>query len=161
MIAGIADLVLRDEYDLLLWRAIEGASRLIRNGKFTLPKSSIEALEKWTRDTDPVRAWIEARVRPTRNPNRDVGYTRTDLFQQFETWATLNGHRKDRLPKCPEFIDRLAEDFPAIRHRCEQDRRVRGITVLSEDGQTNPCCVRASYSVTVRSTDPFMLCLSE
>ena len=97
MIAGIADLILRNEYDLLLSWAIEGASRLIRNGKFTLPKSSIEALEKWTRDTDPVRAWIEARVRPTDNPKRDVGYTRTALFQLFETWAVENGHRKDRL----------------------------------------------------------------
>jgi P4 family phage/plasmid primase-like protien len=138
MIAGIADLILRDEYDLLLSWAIEGASRLIRNGKFTLPKSSIEALEKWTRDTDPVRAWIEARVRPTANPKRDVGYTRTALFQLFETWAVENGHRKDRLPRCPEFIDRLAEDFPAILHRCEQDRRVRGITVLPEDWADKP-----------------------
>jgi P4 family phage/plasmid primase-like protien len=138
MIAGIADLILRDEYDLLLAWAIEGASRLIRNGKFTLPKSSIEALEKWTRDTDPVRAWIEARVRPTANPKRDVGYTRTALFQEFETWAIANGHRKDRLPKCPEFIDRLAEDFPEIRHRREQDRRVRGITLLPDDWADKP-----------------------
>ena len=138
MIAGIADLILRDEYDLFLSWAIEGASRLIRNGKFTLPKSSIEALEKWTRDTDPVRAWIEARIRPTTNPKRDVGYTRTALFQQFETWAVENGHRKDRLPKCPEFIDRLAEDFPVVLHRSEQDRRVRGIIILSEDGADKP-----------------------
>ena len=138
MIAGIADLILRDEYDLLLGWAIEGASRLIRNGKFTLPKSSIEALEKWTRDADPVRAWIEARVRPTANPRRDVGYTKTALFQEFETWAVENGHRKDRLPKCPEFIDRLAEDFPVVLHRGEQDRRVRGIIVLSEDWADKP-----------------------
>jgi P4 family phage/plasmid primase-like protien len=138
MIPGIADLILREEYDLLLGWAIEGASRLIRNGKYTLPKSSIEALEKWTRDTDPVRAWIEARVRPTANPKRDVGYTRTALFQQFETWATENGHRKDRLPKCPEFIDRLAEDFPVVLHRSEQDRRIRGVLVLSEDGVDKP-----------------------
>jgi hypothetical protein len=138
MIVGIADLILRDEYDLLLAWAIEGASRSTRNGKFTLPKSSIEALEKWTRDTDPVRAWIEARVRPSTNAKRDAGYTRTVLFQMFETWAVENGHRKDRLPKCPEFIDRVAEDFPAVLHRCEQDRRVRGITVLSEDWADKP-----------------------
>jgi P4 family phage/plasmid primase-like protien len=138
MIPGIAELILRAEYDLLLGWAIQGASRLIRNGKYTLPKSSIEALEKWTRDTDPVRAWIEARVRPTMNPKRDVGYTRTALFQQFETWAVENGHRKDRLPKCPEFVDRLAEDFPVVLHRWEQDRRIRGIIVLSEDGVDKP-----------------------
>jgi hypothetical protein len=95
-------------------------------------------LEKWTRDTDPVRAWIEARVRPTADPTRDTGYTRTALFQLFETWAVENGHRKDRLPKCPEFIDRLAEDFPIVLHRCEQDRRVRGITVLPEDWADKP-----------------------
>ena len=138
MIAGIADLILRDEYDLLLAWAIEGTSRLIRNGKFTLPRSSIEALEKWTRDTDPVRAWIEARVRPTADSKQDAGYTRTALYQDFSTWAVDNGHRKDRLPKCPEFIDRLAEDFPVARHRCEQDRRIRGITVLSEDWADRP-----------------------
>jgi len=138
MIAGIADLILRVEYDRLLSWAIEGASRLIQNGKFTSPKSSIEALEKWTRDTDPVRAWIEARVRPSANPKRDVGYTRTAVFQLFQDWAVENGHRKDRLPKSAEFIDRLAEDFPGIRHRCEQDRRIRGITVLSEDWADQP-----------------------
>jgi P4 family phage/plasmid primase-like protien len=138
MIAGIADLILRDEYDLFLAWAIEGASRLIRNGKFTLPKSSIEALEKWTRDTDPVRAWIEARVRPTPNPKRDAGYTRTAIFQLFESWAVENGHRKDRLPKSAEFIDRLAEDFPEVLRRCEQDRRVRGIIVLENDWADQP-----------------------
>lgn len=143
MIAGIADQILRDEYDLFLAWAIEGASRLIRNGKFTLPKSSIEALEKWTRDADPVRAWIEARVRPTSDPKRDVGYTRTEIFQLFQDWAVQNGHRKDRLPKSAEFIDRLAEDFPAVLHRCEQDRRVRGITVLSDDWADKPV-LRAS-----------------
>jgi phage/plasmid-associated DNA primase len=111
---------------------------LIRNGKFTLPKSSIEALEKWTRDADPVRAWIEARVRPSMNPKRDAGYTRTAIFQLFQDWAVENGHRKDRLPKSAEFIDRLAEDFPAILRRCEQDRRVRGITVLDDDWADRP-----------------------
>jgi hypothetical protein len=85
-----------------------------------------------------VRAWIEARVRPTTNPKRDAGFTRTALFQQFEIWAVENGHRKDRLPKCPEFIDRLAEDFPVVLHRWEQDRRVRGIVVLSEDWAEKP-----------------------
>jgi P4 family phage/plasmid primase-like protien len=143
IIAGIADQILRDEYDLFLAWAIEGASRLIRNGKFTLPKSSIEALEKWTRDADPVRAWIEARVRPTSDPKRDVGYTRTEIFQLFQDWAVENGHRKDRLPKSVEFIDRLAEDFPAVLHRCEHDRRIRGITVLPDDWAGKPV-LRAS-----------------
>ena len=85
-----------------------------------------------------MRAWIEARVRPRLDPKRDVGYTRTAVFQLFLDWAVDNGHRKDRLPKSAEFIDRLAEDFPAIRHRCEQDRRIRGITVLSEDWVDRP-----------------------
>ena len=88
---------------------------MIRNGKFTLPRSSTQALEKWTRDTDPVRAWIEARVRPSGNPKGDVGYARTAVFEQFVIWAVQNGYRKDRLPKSPEFIDRLAADLPAIR----------------------------------------------
>jgi P4 family phage/plasmid primase-like protien len=138
MIAGIADLILRDEYELFLAWAIEGASRLIRQGKFSMPKSSIEALEKWTRDTDPVRAWIEARVRPTPDPKRDAGYTRTAIFQLFESWAVENGHRKERLPKSAEFIDRLAEDFPEVLRRCEQDRRIRGIIVLENDWGDRP-----------------------
>jgi hypothetical protein len=37
---------------------------------------------------------------------------RTAQTSLFEAYAIENGYRKERLPKCPEFIDRLAEGFP-------------------------------------------------
>jgi hypothetical protein len=63
---------------------------------------------------------------------------RTAQTSLFEAYAIENGYRKERLPKCPEFIDRLAEDFPAVLQRFEHDRRVRGITVLPEDWADAP-----------------------
>jgi hypothetical protein len=109
-----------------------------------------------------VRAWIEARVRATTNPKRDAGYTRTALFELFETYAVENGYRKDRLPKCPEFIDRLAEDFPAIRHRALS--RIGAFAASpswTTIGRTDPNCESATSTTTDRSIKAFMVFSTE
>jgi len=134
-IANIGERVLAEESDLLLAWAVEGAARLIRQGHFTQPKSSEAALEKWTRDTDPVRGWIALRVEPGdyNDGSEYDGYTRPVLYQLFKEWAEENGYRKDRLPGLPEFMDRLAEDFPEVLKRRKDSRRIHGITVLLAD----------------------------
>ena len=57
--------ILRDESDLLLHFAVEGACRLIRQRDFTLPASSQELLQRWARSVDPVRGWVAARLEVT------------------------------------------------------------------------------------------------
>jgi hypothetical protein len=113
-------------------RAIEGAARVICNGGFTVPTSSVAALARWTSDADVVKAWIEERVRPSKDSMAHIGYIRRDAYGLFEEWALANYHRKDRLPSLNEFVDRLAEDFPSCK-RSKDSRRLRGITILSSD----------------------------
>jgi P4 family phage/plasmid primase-like protien len=124
--------IIETEYSLLLSWAIEGAARVIRNGGFTVPASSVAALARWTSDTDVVKAWIEERVRPSSEGTAHIGYIRRDAYTLFEEWALANHHRKDRLPSLNEFVDRLAEDFPTCK-RSKDSRRLRGITILLSD----------------------------
>jgi P4 family phage/plasmid primase-like protien len=135
MISDLGERILDEEMSELLGWAIGGASRLIRKGEFTTPPSSAAALEKWTRDTDPVRGWIALRVEQGEDEHvmQHDGYSRPELYANFKEWAEQNGYRKDRLPGLPEFIDRLAEDFPVVLKRRENSRRIRGITVLTAD----------------------------
>jgi P4 family phage/plasmid primase-like protien len=137
MIELIADRILDEEPDLLLAWAVAGAARLIRHGGFTVPPSSIAALQEWLRNTDPVKAWTVARVRPGETPevvNHD-GYQKPDIYKGFNYWAEQNGYRKDRLPGLPEFFNRLAEDYPCVLKRRNDSRRIRGITILPSDDE--------------------------
>jgi P4 family phage/plasmid primase-like protien len=124
--------IIDNEYGLLLSWAIEGAARVIRDGGFTVPASSVAALARWTSDTDAVKAWIEERVRPPNDGTAHIGYVRRDAYTLFEEWALANHHRKDRLPSLNEFVVRLAEDFPSCK-RSKDSRRLRGITILLSD----------------------------
>jgi P4 family phage/plasmid primase-like protien len=124
--------IIENEFDLLLSWAIEGAARVIRNGGFTVPASSVAALARWTADTDVVKAWIEERVRPAKEGTEHLGYIRRDAYTLFAEWAEANHHRKDRLPSLSEFVDRLAEVFPSCK-RTKDSRRLRGITILFSD----------------------------
>ena len=135
MIPELDEKIIGHESDLLLAWAVEGASRLMRAGRYTQPKSSIEALMKWTRDTDPVRGWMALRVLlgETEEVSDVGGYQRPYLYSSFLEWAKDNGYRQDRLPGRPEFLDRLAEDFPSVRERTSTSRKVRGITILHFD----------------------------
>jgi putative DNA primase/helicase len=118
--------IIDNEYSLLLSWAIEGAARVIRNGGFTVPTSSVAALAQWTSDADVVKAWIQERVRPSSDGIAHIGYKPRDAYTLFEEWALANHHRKDQLPSLNEFVDRLAEDFPSCK-RASNSRRLRGI----------------------------------
>ena len=131
-VEDIHEQIIETEFDLLLSWAIEGAARVIRNGGFTVPTSSVAALARWTADTDVVKAWIEERVRPAKEGTEHFGYIRRDAYTLFEEWALANHHRKDRLPSLSEFVDRLAEVFPSCK-RTKDSRRLRGITILFSD----------------------------
>jgi putative DNA primase/helicase len=131
-VEDIVQQIIAKEYSLLLSWAIEGAARVIRNGGFTIPASSVAALNRWTADADVVKAWIEERVRVSSDGTAHIGYIRRDAYCLFEEWALANHHRKDRLPSLTEFVDRLAEVFPSCKRK-SGSRRLRGITILLSD----------------------------
>lgn len=132
MIPDIGTKILKREYQLLLSFAIEGACRLIRQQAFTIPQSSIDALDGWIVDADPVTAWRMERVRETQDKPGDPGYKPSDVYDMFHTWAMVNHYSSRTLPKPPEFRERMAEVYPGCK-RTAKGNRFKGIVILSSD----------------------------
>lgn len=125
--------ILEHEYSLLLSWAIAGAQRIIERGGFTIPPSSVHALQRWMQDVDAVKCWIVERVRESNMaPKIDPGYQRKDAYDLFLSWATENHYDRRKLPGMHEFVDRLAEVFPLCK-RTSDSRRLRGISIMLGD----------------------------
>ena len=106
-IENIGRRIAEDEADLLLAWAVEGASRLIRNHNFTIPKSCEQPLIDWIYDADPVLAWLEqcTEVTATLDDQRRV---RTNVaYSNFSNWAMAEGFNRDKLPAINGFTQRV------------------------------------------------------
>ena len=88
VIVDIHDKILNEEPDELLSFAVEGASRLIRNGNFTIPPSSHLLLNHWVLMADPVLRWAKERVQITDEENV---VTSAELYRDFEWWSHQQG----------------------------------------------------------------------
>jgi len=96
--------ILRDEADLLLDFAVEGACRLIRQRDFTIPLSSRELLQGWVRDADPVRGWAADRLVVTSDENFIMV---SELYADFINWAYSQGLKREYLTSAVAFGKRL------------------------------------------------------
>ena len=72
---------------ILAW-ALEGLDRLLRNGRFTVPRSSEDAANLMMDLASPVSAFV--RERCVRKPGESV--VRDTLYSAWKTWAEDNGH---------------------------------------------------------------------
>jgi P4 family phage/plasmid primase-like protien len=109
---GLVSKILRDESDLLLNFAVEGARRLIRRGAFTIPSSSRELLQGWVNDADPVRGWAAERLEVTTFENV-IGVS--VLYADFLRWCEEQGLRRDFLPNVKAFGKRLRGVDPKLK----------------------------------------------
>jgi putative DNA primase/helicase len=75
---------------IVTW-ALEGAARLLRQGDYTVPRSSAEAVAEWRRASDSVAMFIRARTEPIQGP-WDRGTKAKVLYRAYGTWATDNRH---------------------------------------------------------------------
>jgi P4 family phage/plasmid primase-like protien len=76
--------------------AIEGAARLQRNGTYTVPASSMEAVAEWKRSSDSVALFIDEKTEPAdgARPIADGNGTRAaPLYASYREWCTNNGYR--------------------------------------------------------------------
>jgi phage/plasmid-associated DNA primase len=101
---GLVSKILRDESDVLLDFAVEGARRLVKRGNFTVPASSGELLQSWVRDADPVRGWAADHLVIT--PYENV-ISFGALYAGFLRWAQEQGLKRDFLPNVKAFGKRL------------------------------------------------------
>lgn len=105
IIPNIAEKIAKDELGLLLSFAVWGASRLKRNGCYTIPPSSEEALREWLL-FDAFYEWIEMRTIVT--STAVGGWQRTsEIFAAFKSWATDSGYDQKFFPNISTFAQRL------------------------------------------------------
>jgi P4 family phage/plasmid primase-like protien len=109
---GLVSNILRDESDLLLDFAVEGACRLIRRGAFTIPSSSRDLLQGWVNDADPVRGWAAERLEVTAFENV-IGVS--VLYADFRGWCEEQGLKRDFLPSVKAFGKRLRGVDPKLK----------------------------------------------
>jgi phage/plasmid-associated DNA primase len=106
--------ILRNEPDLLLHFALEGACRLLRQQDFTLPTSSAELLQRWMLTADSVRAWAAQRVEIT---SYEHILPVSALYNDFKTWAEMQGLKRDMLPSVISFGKRLRKAAPGLEYQ--------------------------------------------
>lgn len=105
IIPNIAERIAKEELGLLLSFAVAGAARLKRNGGYTIPPSSEEALREWLM-FDAFYEWIELETEVTTTP--PGGWARTsELFASFKSWASDAGYDAKFLPSVATFAQRL------------------------------------------------------
>ena len=97
----LGELIVEREGAALLAFAIEGASRLIRQGYFTEPPSSRTALRDWIVGSDSVIAWMEERI--VYDPTAQIPIK--TAYSDFKEYALGRGY--DKLPATNIFSQRV------------------------------------------------------
>lgn len=130
---GLAAAIIREELPGVIAWMIEGAVRLLRNGHYTLPSSSIQAVEDWKHKADIVSLWLEERcVEP---PILSKGATTRALFDDFKEWCRDANYRQRSLST---FRDRL-------KALLGSPTKVRGIIRYPVCLKPNPICLDGAF----------------
>jgi P4 family phage/plasmid primase-like protien len=96
-----------EEMDQLLNWAVEGASRVLRNGRFGEPTSSVEALHDWISSSDPVLAWMESDQVEFSRPGLPLEAKVSEAYGKFVRWAVEEGYDRSKLPAVNVFSQRV------------------------------------------------------
>jgi|GEM_PF-912429 len=128
VIADIAERIQKEELEILMGFAIAGAQRLKRNGGYTIPESSKDALNSWLL-LDPLNEWFDIRVTPAANEPIN-GWLRTSrLFEDFKKWAVEQGYKESFLPPVNTFSQRL-KAMPNVQlKRLSSGMVAQGVTI--------------------------------
>lgn len=92
----------------LLNIGIRGANRLMRNGKFTEPKTVIEALETYKADNSTVLSWVEDKEL---NDDYMLEKSRDELYSEFVDWCKLSGIKSGNISGKKSFFKEIVQKF--------------------------------------------------
>jgi P4 family phage/plasmid primase-like protien len=73
---------------IVAW-ALEGAARLQRQGRYTVPESSAEIMRGWRVSVDSVASFVEARTEP--DPERQRSTPARALYNEYRDWSRSSG----------------------------------------------------------------------
>jgi putative DNA primase/helicase len=111
----------------LLRRAVAGLRTVIERREFEIPASVRAATAKFRTEADPLRAFIEDRVRA----DEDRAVARQEVYLTYTSWAVVNGFHPMSASRFYESIQMVFVDLiphPVLTGRRKSGERVfRGI----------------------------------
>ena len=123
-----------EEADHLLAFAVSGASRLIRQRKFTTPASGKAALIDWILGADPVLAWLAECVEIKPYVDGYPNMATRAAYERFHAWAVAEGFNRDKLPAINGFVQRVLANASGIESkRMNYGRVFLGLTIKHEN----------------------------
>ena len=93
----LAEYIIEHELPGIAAWAIAGASRLVKQGSYTEPASSLEAREAWRSDADMVMTFIDECCTRPRNGELMALASETEideLYEHYRAWAKHCGHTR-------------------------------------------------------------------
>lgn len=85
MIPELAKKIIAAEMPGVLAWAVEGACRLLAQNSYTIPASSLEAVQDWKDSCDPFGQWINERTAPAQHSHERT--KSSTLFQDWQSWS--------------------------------------------------------------------------
>jgi putative DNA primase/helicase len=83
--------------------ALDGAAELLARGRYDVPESSAETLERWRRQADQVAAYVDDELDTAGDETTPAGR----VYDNYKLWAHRNGHRAISSRKFGERLGRL------------------------------------------------------
>ena len=123
----LPDIIIKEEADILLYFAVDGACRLIKQRDFTIPASSQTLLDSWLLSADPVRAWAKEKLELTDYENL---VSVADLYRSFSFWARDNGIKSEALPNNLSFGKRLHNAKSGLEYHRSNGSHYRNVKIL-------------------------------
>ena len=109
----------------LLRGAVGGLQQVMRRGSFSLPPSVVNATERFRKEADPIRGYVEDRLTVTHG--RDFT-ARADVYADYAAWAATNGYHSMAATRFYEQLTTvLAGQITPTKRMGE--RGFRGITI--------------------------------
>lgn len=96
----------------------------MRRGSFAIPASVASATDRFKREADPMRGFIDERIEAV-HPNSAPFVPRTDVYNGYTTWAAVNGFHQMS-------ASRFYESFVAAA--TDSGINVRSLTVRGVNG---------------------------
>ena len=85
----ITRLTARSELRGVLRAAVGGLQQVMRRGRFSIPRSVAAATERFRKEADPIRGYVEERLTVTGGRER---VSRADVYADYSAWAATNGY---------------------------------------------------------------------
>ncbi len=131
VIEDISDRIRDKELDLLLGFAIAGAQRLRKQGGYTIPSSSKNALQEWLL-LDPLNEWFE--IKMMKADDGGPGIRTAKAYEDFKAWSLEQGYDARFLPPVNTFSQRLKSMPDVVLKRKAEGTVLMGVKMKSGAG---------------------------